>query len=123
MSIIEDLLSTTGLLSHLESQAMSGVSSGLQESASVSVDPPKQPLFLKCPLSSRHAITTLRVNKQNQEGVGHINNAPSKKRRQGNEEATDCQELVLYTVGCPVIWSYLFNLSLVGLQQELKPRQ
>lgn len=106
MSIIKDSLSsTTGLSFHSKRQVLSGVSSGSQELPSISVDPPEQPLFHKRPLFPKHVIRTLSVNEQKQERAGYINDAPCRKRRRGNEEATECQELVLYTVGCSVIRS------------------
>ncbi|KAG5329691.1 hypothetical protein C0989_009416 [Termitomyces sp. Mn162] len=66
-----------------------------QGATMMSVDTQEEPLFHKCSLLPKHIIMT--VNKQNEEGVGHVNDAPSKKRQQGNEELTSCHELVLYT--------------------------
>ncbi|KAG5348786.1 hypothetical protein C0989_008219, partial [Termitomyces sp. Mn162] len=66
-----------------------------QGATMMSVDTQEEPLFHKRSLLPKHIITT--VNKQNEEGVGHVNDAPSKKRRRGNEESTSCHELVLYT--------------------------
>ncbi|KAG5330763.1 hypothetical protein C0989_008659, partial [Termitomyces sp. Mn162] len=66
-----------------------------QGATMMSVDTQEEPLFHKHSLLPKHIITT--VNKQNKEGVGHVNDAPSKKRRRGNEESTSCHELVLYT--------------------------
>ncbi|KNZ72051.1 hypothetical protein J132_04950 [Termitomyces sp. J132] len=66
-----------------------------QGATMMSVDTQEEPLFHKRSLLPKHIIMT--VNKQNKEEVGHVNDAPSKKRRRGNEESTSCHELVLYT--------------------------